>query len=134
MPYAADVEHSGDYSDEEFYDDYSDEEPQNHGYATVPAADADVKLPAEHSPAKGMESGDQAETEYLDRLVTETNPEVLEGGVEIGVQILEGLKTCLGPSLQTDGTQGPYWMKAIRELEARAKPTRTVVGVVGNVC
>lgn len=65
--------------------------------------------------------------------LAETKPEVLEGGVEIGVQVLEGLKRCLEGSLQAQGTQGPYWMKAIQDLEKRAQPTRTVVGVVGNV-
>lgn len=136
MPYGFDEEH-----DEEPGDRVPSSSPlpqwpifntQSQRQATVSAADVKPE-PAEHSPAKGVAPHDKAETDYLDRLVSETNPEILEGGVEIGVQLLEGLKMCLFPFLPTEGTQGPYWTKAIRELEERAKPTRTVVGVVGNV-
>ncbi|KAL2176798.1 uncharacterized protein P884DRAFT_300219 [Thermothelomyces heterothallicus CBS 202.75] len=68
---------------------------------------------------------------YLQRLIAPDNPpEILEKGVSIGVRVLENLKKSLasGPAQ----TSGPGWLKAIADLEALAKPARTIVGVVGN--
>ncbi|KAK4100264.1 hypothetical protein N658DRAFT_516763 [Parathielavia hyrcaniae] len=68
---------------------------------------------------------------YLQRLVSSaSSPDLLEKGVGIGVQVLESLKRPLeAAGLQASGAQ---WLKAISELETLAKPTRTIVGVVGN--
>jgi ABC-type microcin C transport system duplicated ATPase subunit YejF len=71
---------------------------------------------------------------YLQRLLSSTDsPELLEKGVGIGVRVLESLKK----PLEAAGTGSPQasgsqWLKAINDLEALAKPTRTIVGVVGN--
>ncbi|AEO60671.1 hypothetical protein MYCTH_2310138 [Thermothelomyces thermophilus ATCC 42464] len=77
-------------------------------------------------------SADHVDTiSYLQRLIAPDNPpEILEKGVSIGVRVLENLKKSLasGPAQ----TSGPGWLKAIADLEALAKPTRTIVGVVGN--
>ncbi|KAL2196856.1 hypothetical protein P885DRAFT_69332 [Corynascus similis CBS 632.67] len=55
---------------------------------------------------------------YLQKLISPDNPpELLEKGVKIGVRVLESLKIPL---------------KAINDLEGLAKPSRTIVGVVGN--
>ncbi|KAK4033768.1 hypothetical protein C8A01DRAFT_19341 [Parachaetomium inaequale] len=68
---------------------------------------------------------------YLQQLLAPGNPpELLEKGVGIGLRVLESLKYPLeAGAAQTGGSQ---WLKAIDDLEALAKPTRTIVGVVGN--
>ncbi|KAH6855788.1 hypothetical protein B0I37DRAFT_365794 [Chaetomium sp. MPI-CAGE-AT-0009] len=70
-------------------------------------------------------------TSYLQQLLAPGNsPELLEKGVSIGTRLLKSLKGPLeGGAAQTTGSQ---WLKSIGDLEALAKPTRTIVGVVGN--
>ncbi|KAI0148196.1 hypothetical protein F4776DRAFT_606585 [Hypoxylon sp. NC0597] len=68
-------------------------------------------------------------TNYLERLVAESVPEVLESGVAIGVDLLDKLKTTLSTFITPEVDA---WLKSIDELKARATPNRTVVGVVGN--
>ena len=70
---------------------------------------------------------------YLQKLLTSASPpELLEQGVTIGVRVLESLKEPLEAVAQLNQTQAPQWLKSIGDLEAFAKPTRTIVGVVGN--
>ncbi|KAK0668719.1 nuclear GTPase SLIP-GC [Cercophora samala] len=69
---------------------------------------------------------------YLKRLINESAPERLEAGVAVGVKQLEILKAPLLEVLPVGTTQAPQWIKSIEELERLAKPTRTIVGVVGN--
>jgi ribosome biogenesis GTPase A len=68
---------------------------------------------------------------YLQQLLAPGNPpELLEKGVSLGLRVLDSLKYPLeAGAAQTGGSQ---WLKAIDDLEALAKPTRTIVGVVGN--
>ncbi|KAH6632633.1 hypothetical protein F5144DRAFT_574744 [Chaetomium tenue] len=70
-------------------------------------------------------------TSYLQQLLTPgTSPELLENGVRIGTRVLKSLKEPLeGGAAETAGSE---WLKSIVDLEALAKPTRTIVGVVGN--
>jgi len=77
------------------------------------------------------EVGNENNINYLQKLISPDNPpEVLEKGVKIGVRVLESLKIPLkaGPPQ----TAAPGWLKAINDLEGLAKPSRTIVGVVGN--
>lgn len=104
---------------------------ENHQFENIPAAN--VKPEAAPNLENGPHLKDGAGTDYLERLVSHTDPETLEGGVEVGLQVLEGLKRFLEPALQVPDTEAPHWMKAIQHLEKQAQPTRTVVGVVGNV-
>ncbi|KAI1502359.1 hypothetical protein F5X99DRAFT_379222 [Biscogniauxia marginata] len=69
------------------------------------------------------------ETDYLERLVTHDVPEVLEAGVSVGVRLLDQLKDAL-KSVQSPDAKS--WLASIQEIQERTKPTRTVVGVVGN--
>jgi hypothetical protein len=63
-------------------------------------------------------------------LASGTSPELLEEGVGIGVRVLKSLKGPLeGGAADTAGSE---WLQSIIDLEALAKPTRTIVGVVGN--
>ncbi|KAK3319346.1 hypothetical protein B0H66DRAFT_591910 [Apodospora peruviana] len=69
---------------------------------------------------------------YLQTLISATSPEVLERGVKVGLDVLEGLKGPLDAAVPLNTTQASQWLKSISELKARAKPKRTIVGVVGN--
>ncbi|KAK3294038.1 uncharacterized protein B0H64DRAFT_361274 [Chaetomium fimeti] len=68
---------------------------------------------------------------YLQQLLAPgSSPELLENGVSIGTRLLKSLKGPLeGGATEAASSQ---WLKSIDDLEALAKPTRTIVGVVGN--
>ncbi|KAI1659708.1 Dynamin family-domain-containing protein [Daldinia decipiens] len=68
-------------------------------------------------------------TNYLDQLITVTVPETLESGVTIGIDLLDQLKVHLSTFKSIDVDT---WIDTINTLKESAKPTRTVVGVVGN--
>lgn len=67
----------------------------------------------------------------LERLITQASTEKLESGVSTGIRLLETLRAPLSSALGPD-TQAEQWLEAIQELKEKAKPTRTVIGVVGN--
>ncbi|KAL2132078.1 hypothetical protein VTI74DRAFT_4256 [Chaetomium olivicolor] len=83
-----------------------------------------------------LEPEQDAETKpmigYLQQLVSATSPELLEKGVSIGIRLLGSLKQPLQAVAPLNTTQANQWLKSIAELEALAKPTKTIVGVVGN--
>ncbi|KAI0164025.1 hypothetical protein GGR57DRAFT_452090 [Xylariaceae sp. FL1272] len=85
-------------------------------------------------PASGvggsMHQEQEQETDYLERLCTEDDPEVLETGVSVALPLLSQLQDIM----QThDNAETAAWLKSITELrESANKPPRTVVGVVGN--
>lgn len=58
--------------------------------------------------------------------------EALERAVRVGVKALQGLKGPLEEAKNIEDTSAATWLKSINDLESRAKPTRTIVGVVGN--
>ncbi|KAK4199425.1 hypothetical protein QBC40DRAFT_349451 [Triangularia verruculosa] len=89
---------------------------------------AEVSNPADAGtlPRQTVDAG------YLQRLIKETATERLEAGVAVGVKQLEVLKAPLVEFLPAGTTQAPQWIKSIEELERLSKPTRTIVGVVGN--
>lgn len=67
----------------------------------------------------------------LQKLIVPGNPpELLERGVEIGLQVLASLKTPLAD--MTNSASGAQWLQSVNQLESLAKPARTIVGVVGN--
>ncbi|KAI1208912.1 uncharacterized protein F4807DRAFT_461036 [Annulohypoxylon truncatum] len=66
---------------------------------------------------------------YLEKLVVHTDPEILERGVTIGTKLLDQLKTALNGA---DTPEVNGWRTAIDELKERARPTRAVIGVVGD--
>lgn len=68
---------------------------------------------------------------YLERLITDASAEKLESGVSAGVRLLETLRAPLNSALGTD-TQAAQWLEAIQDLKDKAKPTSTIIGVLGN--
>jgi ribosome biogenesis GTPase A len=71
-------------------------------------------------------------TEHLQQLVSATSPDVLEKGVGIALEALASLRGPLEAIAPLSTTQASQWLKTIDELKSRSKPTRTIVGVVGN--
>jgi len=69
---------------------------------------------------------------YLERLLSAASPEILEKGVAAGLEALESIKPPLDAMESNRTTQAAQWLAAIQSLKVRAKPTRTIVGVVGN--
>ncbi|KAI3556048.1 hypothetical protein CABS03_09581 [Colletotrichum abscissum] len=69
---------------------------------------------------------------FLEQWTTETSPEILERGVKIGLEVLESLKVPLSLTASLPGTQAMTWVRAIEDLKARSRPSKTIVGVVGN--
>ncbi|KAI0600034.1 Dynamin family-domain-containing protein [Biscogniauxia sp. FL1348] len=98
--------------------------------ASAPAPDSDIKpTTASQLDAPGPADHPASETSYLERLVDNTVPEVLEEGVAVGLRLLDRLVEALDSHPCPDADA---WLTSIREIRERAKPTRTVVGVVGN--
>ncbi|KAK7450956.1 hypothetical protein Landi51_05272 [Colletotrichum acutatum] len=69
---------------------------------------------------------------FLEQWTTETSPEILERGVKIGLEVLGSLKVPLSLTASLPGTQAMTWVRAIEDLKARSRPSKTIVGVVGN--
>ncbi|KAI1074397.1 hypothetical protein F5B20DRAFT_586283 [Whalleya microplaca] len=67
--------------------------------------------------------------DFLEQLINQNVPEVLEAGMSIAVDLLDQIKAPLSTFSTPDVDA---WLKTIGELKERTKPTRTVVGVVGN--
>lgn len=95
-----------------------------------------VKL--EHGDSVGSGAGpanpapEPRDASYLQRLISANSPELLEQGVQHGLRVLKRLTEALECAAELSTTQAPQWLKSITELEALAKPARTIVGVVGN--
>ncbi|KAI0854147.1 Dynamin family-domain-containing protein [Daldinia vernicosa] len=99
------------------------------GMSTSP--NAPIKADPEIEQDKNLNSPhvESSSTNYLDQLITVTVPETLESGVTIGVDLLDQLKVHLSTFKNLDVDT---WLDTINTLKESAKPTRTVVGVVGN--
>lgn len=83
--------------------------------------------------SQGEDDHDHAEVSvHLQQLITDTNtsPEVLESAVETGTQLIDNLVVPLVEDASDHDAAA--WLKRLKELQARAKTPRTVVGVVGN--
>lgn len=68
---------------------------------------------------------------YLERLTAHASIEQLESGVSAGIRLLETLQAPLHSALGPD-TQAERWLEAIHDLRDKAKPSRSIIGVVGN--
>ena len=71
-------------------------------------------------------------TEYLQQVASSPSIQVLEQGVKVGLKVLDNLREPLDVAANLNTTQAPQWIKSIEDLKSRSKPTRTIVGVVGN--
>ncbi|KAI1268139.1 hypothetical protein F5Y18DRAFT_377543 [Xylariaceae sp. FL1019] len=103
---------------------------QEHGHGF--GSDGSSAMIPAFPPEPTQEAADEEhqETEYLERLCNEETPEVLEAGVSVALTLLNQLQDVM----QTlDNAETAAWLKSITDLRDSAhKPTRTVVGVVGN--
>jgi hypothetical protein len=97
-----------------------------------PEPDDDSGFGIGHADPRPEEDESKVSVGYLQQLVSSTSPELLEKGVSIGMRVLDGIKAPLEAVAQLSTTQASQWLKSIGDLEALAKPTRTIVGVVGN--
>ncbi|KAK1957604.1 hypothetical protein LY78DRAFT_741803 [Colletotrichum sublineola] len=102
-----------------------------HSDISAHSSSPSVTAPVPISPPDTDEREPQ-EPDPLEQWTTETSPEILEEGVEIGMELLENLKFPLSLTASLPDTQGSTWLKAINDLQARCKPPKTIVGVVGN--
>jgi hypothetical protein len=87
--------------------------------------------PASHLTMPPPPNDTAMSTANLQKLLTGSDDaKLLEGGMAAGVELLEDLK---GPlKAAKDSKEAPFWLNNISQLQQQAKPTRTVVGVVGN--
>lgn len=83
-------------------------------------------------PAVIEEEEKAQDTNYLQRLLTRETPEILEAGVEIGTDLLDSLAAALTLENLDAYPDAKAWKKSVEELKEQAKPTNTIVGVVGN--
>ncbi|KAK7748092.1 hypothetical protein SLS53_001344 [Cytospora paraplurivora] len=100
------------------------------GIASIPAANLVDVVDNVKAEADAAQAAAARETNYIEQIVNKTSIEDLEAGVEVGVQLLESLKTPLQAALENGDTQASHWLNSIEQLQQEAKPARTVVGVV----
>lgn len=79
-------------------------------------------------------NSDIATSASLEKLVSEQPPEKLEAAVKEGVQLLDRIKQVFDVKTEEAGEQGDsaHWLKQIESVRTESKPSRTIVGVVGN--
>ncbi|KAI2472404.1 hypothetical protein F4781DRAFT_360841 [Annulohypoxylon bovei var. microspora] len=84
-----------------------------------------------HSIPGTQRDQDLGDTEHshLEKLVVHTDHETLERGVTIGIKLLDQLETAISIA---ETPKVKKWLKSIDDLKKRAKPTPTVIGVVGD--
>ncbi|KAL2874899.1 hypothetical protein SGCOL_009877 [Colletotrichum sp. CLE4] len=75
---------------------------------------------------------EQAEPIVNSAIPANDAPASIEERVKIGLEVLESLKVPLSLTVSLPGTQAMTWVKAIEDLKARSRPSKTIVGVVGN--
>ncbi|KAK1531727.1 hypothetical protein CPAR01_11376 [Colletotrichum paranaense] len=114
--------------------------PEPGSAAFVKEEQADPILNPANPPNESLASVEEPESltaqdevpDFLEQWTTETSPEILERGVKIGLEVLESLKIPLSLTASLPGTQAMTWVRAIEDLKARSRPSKTIVGVVGN--
>ncbi|KAF2995752.1 hypothetical protein E8E14_003295 [Neopestalotiopsis sp. 37M] len=91
-----------------------------------PGQEDSTSLPDQKPDKEDLDESPQSN--YLQQIVALDNPEILEEGVKVGVQVLDGLLS----TLTSDNDDIQAWVRSIKDLRERAKPAKTIVGVVGN--
>ena len=67
---------------------------------------------------------------HLQKLLTESSPEVLEQGFATGIELLKSMELPL--QQHSDIGDAQQWLQRIQSLQTQAVRSRTVIGVVGN--
>lgn len=83
-------------------------------------------------PLHDQQQQQEQEPDALEQWAKQTSPKILEHGVNLGMDVLENIKFPLTAAASIPGTQASTWLDAITQLESRAQPFKTIVGVVGN--
>ncbi|KAH7049218.1 Dynamin family-domain-containing protein [Macrophomina phaseolina] len=99
--------------------------------SSMPLSTSSNRPPSEDQCVSRAPSGITAEPQYpfLQQLSSETDPEMLEKGVEKAMELLKKLQT----RLNDDRTENrELWLQPIEDAEKGTGRTRTVIGVVGN--
>lgn len=91
-----------------------------------PSQEDSTSMPDQKPDKEDLDESPQSN--YLQQIVALDNPEILEEGVKVGVQVLDGLLS----TLTSDNDDIQAWVRSIKDLRERAKPAKTIVGVVGN--
>jgi hypothetical protein len=99
--------------------------------ATAPQAPSQQVLQPKRETTTEPEEEPQ-DTNYLQRLLTRETPEILEAGVKIGTDLLDNLAASLTLENLDAYPDAKAWKRSVEELKEQAKPTKTIVGVVGN--
>ncbi|KAF2878206.1 hypothetical protein BDV95DRAFT_479698 [Massariosphaeria phaeospora] len=87
------------------------------GRDVTPDADQDIEArPTDH---------------FIQQVINDQNPELLEAGVRKSLQILDTLKVAFS-KYAASSQDAVAWIKSMEKLSAQAERKRTVVGVVGN--
>jgi hypothetical protein len=94
-----------------------------------PGCSACPRSPTVWAEANAVPNRMQEGTDYLEKLCTRSEPEVLESGVPIAKKLLDQLRDVLNGCKKD--SESHNWIKAIDDLQQRSKPPRTVLGVVG---
>lgn len=76
------------------------------------------------------ESNSSGCNNYIEQLISSSNVSDLEAAVQVGAQILRDVKVTLNATQGSGDPQVADWLQEIQQLEEKAKPARTVVGVV----
>lgn len=113
---------------------------QDPGLQRVKAEPSDADLPWSALPTTETPRFDNevtldiATSASLEKLVTETTPEKLEAAVREGVRLLDQIQNVLEVKTEEVGEKGDsaHWLKQIDSIRTESKPSRTIVGVVGN--
>lgn len=92
---------------------------------SVPTSDTASARLARHESEKPSN-----DTNYIEQLVSSASLPDLEDGVQVGLGLLEELKSPLDTARDAANTQAAQWLQCIQQLQDQAKLARTVVGVV----
>jgi hypothetical protein len=96
------------------------------GVASIPPAHTADVNPVE--PSFGNPSS--VCNHHLEQLVSSSSVSELEAAVQVGARLLEDLKEPLNATQGAGDSQVAHWLQCIQQVEQKAKPARTVVGVV----
>ncbi|KAG8163857.1 hypothetical protein KVR01_005775 [Diaporthe batatas] len=72
-----------------------------------------------------------AHSNHLEKLASSSSVSELESAVQVGIRLLEDLRAPLNATRGDGDPQVAHWLQCIQQVELKAKPPRTVVGVVG---
>lgn len=69
-------------------------------------------------------------TSHLEQLGSSSSVSELESAVQVGIRLSEDLKAPLNATQGNGDPQVAHWLQCIQQVELKAKPARTVVGIM----